>query len=78
MQIKQCCLVLSFAVTAQIFVHCALNYVPEILNIALNFANYVQKFVKPAIPNAENMPAIMIIAKNVLRLVRNVLKLVHD
>jgi hypothetical protein len=52
--------------------------VPEILNTALSYAKYVQKFVKPVQPNVRNMLSITTIAKNVLRLAKNALKLVPN
>jgi len=50
--------------------------VSGIPNTALNFVNYVQRFVKLVLPNAKNMLPITIIVKNVQSLAKRVRKLV--
>jgi hypothetical protein len=63
--------VLHYAATALIFVRYALDLKREDLNMHKSYTHYVPKFAKLVQLSAQNMPPIMILVKNVPKLVKN-------
>jgi len=69
---------LLYAAIAPTFVLCAQDYVQEIHTIQKSYVLYVQRFVKLVLKNVLNMPLTMKAVRLVPKLVKNVLRLVHN